>query len=176
MSQAAARRYAKALLEIASGKGAVESYATALTALAEAMAPELARLASPLLAREQRASVVDAIATAAGAPADVANLLRVLADKGRIGELPSVAQAYAELAALAAGELTARVTSAAPLDDATVGRLRAKLTRKFGKSVTIRPIVDPSVIGGMKTQVGSLVIDGTLAGQLSRFAGTVRKD
>jgi len=63
----------------------------------------------------------------------------------------------------------AEVTTALPLDDAQVARLRDALAQATGQQVTVSTRVDPAVIGGALTRVGSVVYDGTLARQLARM-------
>ncbi len=72
-------------------------------------------------------------------------------------------------------KIVAFVKTARPLSDDQVGRLRATLARIYGREVTAHVEVDPSVLGGIRVQIGDEVIDGTLAGRLDdlrrRMAG-----
>lgn len=71
--------------------------------------------------------------------------------------------------------LVATVTSAAPLDQAQTERLRASLERSYGSKIRLAVAVDPSLIGGLRVQVGSEVVDATVAARLDdvrrRLAG-----
>ncbi len=63
----------------------------------------------------------------------------------------------------------ATVTSAAPLDDAQLDKLAAALGRSNGRGVSINQVVDPSVLGGIRVQIGDEVIDGTVATRLDQL-------
>src|SRR5439155_22103145 len=61
----------------------------------------------------------------------------------------------------------ARVTSAVPLSDAQQDRLAAVLTTMYGRAISVRTALDPTVQGGLVVRVGDEVIDGSIA---TRFA------
>ncbi len=175
-TNAISRRYAKALLTIGLDDRKFELYGQQIKELAEAMQPSLSALASPLLTREQKKQVIDEIVKAAKAETIVGNFLKIMLDKGRIKELPSVAEAYQELSDEAAGRIRGVVRSVEQLDEATLAQLRVKLTKKLGKTVALESTVDTDLLGGMQAKVGSLVIDGSISGQLQRFESLLRKD
>ena len=174
-SNSIARRYAGALLKIGLKKNTFERYGQELAAISLALSPSLGELAGPLLKKEVKKEIIEEIGAVANLSPDLVNFMKLLVDKGRLAALPDIATAYREEADEAAGKVTAHVFSAQPLDEATLGQLRVKLTKRLGKSVALETKTDPALIGGIKTRVGSLVIDGTLAGQLERFEGTLRK-
>ena len=62
----------------------------------------------------------------------------------------------------------ATVTTAAPLSAAQAERLATALSRTYGGEVTINPVVDPAIVGGVRVQIADDVIDGSIA---SRLAG-----
>jgi F-type H+-transporting ATPase subunit delta len=66
----------------------------------------------------------------------------------------------------------ATVTAAAPLDDAQRERLTGVLVRALGRQVELNVVVDPTVVGGLRVQSGSDVIDGTM---LTRLADVRRR-
>ena len=73
-----------------------------------------------------------------------------------------------EKAAARKDESVARVLSAVPLTDAQEARLAAVLTRMYGRSITIRTAVEPSVRGGLVIRVGDELIDGSVATRLAQ--------
>ncbi|MFQ6170081.1 F0F1 ATP synthase subunit delta [Oryzobacter sp. R7] len=88
----------------------------------------------------------------------------VRAPRGR--RLDRVMQTYLELASRRRDELTALVTVAAPLDEQQSARLRSALEAHYGKSVTLQVVLDPTVMGGIRVQVGDEVVDGTVLRRL----------
>lgn len=77
-----------------------------------------------------------------------------------------------KLAARRREMLVATVTAAAPLGEAQTERLRAMLERSYGRKVRLAVAVEPSLIGGLKVQVGSQVVDATV---LARLDGVRRQ-
>jgi F-type H+-transporting ATPase subunit delta len=65
------------------------------------------------------------------------------------------------------GRVRATVTSAQPLPELAVVRLRTALGRVSGRKVMLEQRVDPEIIGGLRTQLGDLVLDGSVRAQLS---------
>lgn len=64
------------------------------------------------------------------------------------------------------GQLTAVVTSAQEISAQERQRLAEALQRMYDRPIQVQPIVDPSVVGGMRVQIGDEVIDGTIATKL----------
>ena len=82
----------------------------------------------------------------------------------RIGELVTGA---AKAVSDAAGRQLATVTAAVPLSAAQQKRLAAALTKQYGIDTRVDVIVDPSVLGGLRVQVGDEVVDGTVSARLT---------
>lgn len=72
-----------------------------------------------------------------------------------------------ELAAARRDRQVAYVTTAAPLNDAEEERLAARLTELYGRQISLKVDVDPSVVGGVKVQVGADLYDGTVSRRLA---------
>lgn len=73
-----------------------------------------------------------------------------------------------EAAAARRERSVARVVSAVELTDAQQSRLVAALSDFYGRSITVRTAVDPSVRGGLVIRVGDEVIDGSIAHRLAQ--------
>jgi F-type H+-transporting ATPase subunit delta len=97
------------------------------------------------------------------------NTLRLLVRKRRIAAVPEIARQLARLSDEDAGVLRAEVTSAGPLSEAYLGRLRAELEKATGRKVAVSHKQDPSLIGGVVTRIGDQVIDGSVRARLAGF-------
>ena len=82
----------------------------------------------------------------------------------RIGELVRTA---ASLVADQAGLAVATVITAAPISDAQVERLRAGLAKSYGRELKLNLVIDPSIIGGIRVQIGDDVIDGSVSTRIN---------
>ena len=72
------------------------------------------------------------------------------------------------------GESMVIVTTATPLSQAQIDRLVAVYSKKVGHAVHIDCVVDPSVLGGMRVQVGDEVTDNTVVAQLENLRRSVK--
>ena len=167
--QAAARRYARALFEVAQAKGQVQPLRDELHALAKLLAdqPELSRaLLHSRLGAERRQRLVRALFSGRGSEL-LSRLLALLAERDRLSLLPELAEAYARAVNEHAGVLSAEAVSAAPLDDAQSGTLRSALKTATGREVELRARVDPALLGGLVVTVGGRTYDGSVRAQLA---------
>ena len=73
------------------------------------------------------------------------------------------------------GQVVATVTTAAPVSTAQQDRLIALLSTKYGRPVAVNTVIDPTVVGGLRVQIGDDVIDASIASRLNdlrqRLAG-----
>jgi ATP synthase, F1 delta subunit len=165
-----ARPYASALFDVAKSENQLASVETALSDVARLVreSEDFSRfLKSPAIKSEDKAHALDAILGNTQTNPLVANLLKLVARNGRLFALPQIIDAFKALAAQARGEVTAEVTSAAPLSEAQARSLSETLAAKVGKAVTLNQHVDPSLIGGLQVKVGSQLIDSSLKTKLA---------
>ncbi len=174
-----ARRYARALLDVATEAGRADAVSEQVSTFASLIADnrELGdMLFNPAYTREQRLGVVESLIRASGPLEPVlVNTLRLLVDRNRLVYLSDIARLYRDMADAQAGRLRGHVTSAVPLSLDTVQKLSDTLRTLTQRSVVLEPRVDPSVIGGVSAQVGSLLYDGTLRTQLEQMRRELKR-
>jgi F-type H+-transporting ATPase subunit delta len=166
----AQRMYARALYEAAQEAGRVDAVSADLGALAGAMdeVPELrAFLRNPQIDPEGKAAVLDEIA--GGADELVRNFVKLVAEKGRAGELPEISTELDALVARAQNRLAVELTTAYELSDSEASSIVQAIERSSGRTVEATRSVDPSLIGGIVLQVGSHRADGSVRGRLERL-------
>jgi len=99
----------------------------------------------------------------------VLNFVRLLSEKGRTAELPTIA---AELDALADAQediLDVELTTAHELSEEEFGDILGRIERSSGRKVQATRTVDPDLIGGIVLQAGSMRLDASVKGRLDRL-------
>jgi F-type H+-transporting ATPase subunit delta len=165
-----ARRYAKALLAIGIKQQSYDAIGKELDRAADTVtrSPELRHvLANPVFPVEKRRLVLEELARRLALSKTVRNFVMLLLDKGRIDKLPDIARAHRALVDEHAGRVRAVVISARPLDPALEARLKSALEKQSGKTVILEKREDASIVGGLVTQLGDLVLDGSVRTQLA---------
>jgi len=173
-SRAAGTRYARALFDVARKENRdVEQVGRELEAFARLVAgnEELSRvLSNPAIPMVRKRAVVEALLARSGAVSPVlSKLLLMLADRDRLAILPDVAVGYRTRIMQHLNVVRAEVVTATPLPSDRVAALHAGLARATGRTVQLESRVDPSLIGGAVTRVGSTVYDGSVATQLQKL-------
>jgi F-type H+-transporting ATPase subunit delta len=166
----AQRMYARALFEAAQEQGRVEVVQRELAALAAALeeSPELAAfLANPQLEPAAKAAVLEQVAE--GADVLVRNFLRLAAEKGRARELGAIAHEFHALVDRSEGRVAVELTTAQELSDEEAAAIVGRIEQATGRRVEATRSVDPSLIGGLILQAGSLRVDASVRGRLERL-------
>jgi F-type H+-transporting ATPase subunit delta len=104
-----------------------------------------------------------------GADESVRNFVRLLAEKGRAGEVSQIVDELDTLVAQAEGILDVDLTTAYQLDDKDFGRIVGRIEAASGRKVQATRSVDPELIGGLVLQVGSMRVDASVRGRLERL-------
>jgi F-type H+-transporting ATPase subunit delta len=165
---AAARRYARALHDVALQKGEVQPLRAELQQLVQLIEgnPELNKtLLHPGLGAERRQRLVKALFAGRGSEL-LGRLLTLLAERDRMALLPELAEAFVRVANEHAGVLMAEAVAAQPLDEAQLGSLRAALKNATGREVELRARVDPALLGGLVVTLAGRTYDGSVRAQL----------
>ena len=169
MGTAAAKRYAKAVFELAQKDGDIDEWSRRLAKIRQLFAdPEVAAvLSNPTIATERREALV---ATAPHLFDDEAtNLARLLVESGRIEEAGAIEDEFQRLADEAAGRVRATVTTAIELEGADRDRVTSELSKRLDKDVRLSVVVDPRILGGMKLQYGDRIVDASVATRLEQL-------
>jgi len=172
----AARRYAKALFQLAQEAGTVDAVRAELNRFTDALegSQELRDvLLRPLHSAAERRAVLSGLSDQAGASDLVRNFYTFLIDQRRLIDLSGIREGFESLADELAGLMRATVRSAAPLRQEQLDKLQAALSRKVGHDVQLVVEVDPELIGGLVAQVGDLVLDGSLRTQLTQLRASL---
>ncbi|MFM9089057.1 MAG: ATP synthase F1 subunit delta [Cyanobium sp.] len=170
--------YAEAFLQVSEARGETDqaiSQARDLLSLWHGSDELRQALASPVIEVEAKKALIEKLFAAELSPAFL-NLLKLLADRQRIGFLDAVIGRLLELYREQRGIALVTVTSATPLNADQQAEVAAKAKAIAGtEQVEISTATDPSLIGGFVLRVGSKVIDASLAGQIRRLGLALAK-
>ncbi|SOB90095.1 ATP synthase F1 subcomplex delta subunit [Ureibacillus xyleni] len=174
MSQVA-KRYAQSLFQLAQDKQVVDEVNTDLDELVKVIetTPELlSLLSSPKFSIERKKQIVAEIF--ASANAIVVNTLQLLIDKKRVNEAISLASEYKVLAAGAQGSAEATVYSTRELTDTEKNDISTAFGKLVGKEkLIIKNVIEPSLLGGVRVQIGNYIFDNTVANKLEGLKRTL---
>jgi F-type H+-transporting ATPase subunit delta len=164
------RTYARALFDAAKENGRLAQVADELDDFAGAVrdVPELRRvLRNPELDPETKADIVTDILGEADQL--VRNFLRLAAEKGRIGEIDEIVREFDRLLAAEERRLEVELTTAYDLSDEEARGILEQIERTSGRKVDASRKVDPSLIGGIVLQAGSMRLDASIRGHIERL-------
>jgi F-type H+-transporting ATPase subunit delta len=167
-----AKRYARALFLLAREAGGEARTGQELQAASEIIGSHRALrdfLLRPWIQGVTKKSVVAAIAERAQCSRLVTDFFGLLAIRGRIDHLAEIMAVYRHFLDEAQGQARAEVRSAVALTDEERQALARGLSRAVGRRVLVEVTVDPTLLGGFVAQIGSLVLDGSVEGQLARL-------
>ena len=165
------KAYATALFEVARAEGALERVEDELFRIArtfEANEQLRSTLTDPGIPVERRLGIVEDLLGGRASPLTTALVSFVVA-AGRSRELPEIIDELVERAAGEREEVVAEVRTAIPLDAQLHERLAAALSSATKKRVTVKAVVDPSVVGGVLARIGDTVFDGTVRHRLDQL-------
>jgi F-type H+-transporting ATPase subunit delta len=167
-----AKRYARALLELAREDGSLEGAGEELgRATAAFDEPRLRPLVlSPAIDAGARQRTVQAVIEALRLSRNVGNLIRLLAERDRLVLLPEIARWYDALLDDELGRARVAIRSATPLNTAErneVVELARRLTECLKVVATTE--LDTDLIGGVVLDIGGTVYDGSVRSQLARL-------
>jgi len=162
--------YAHSLLEVARVEGNLSEVEDELFRFARTLENEIRlrdALVDPQLPVERRVAMLREL-LGTKASQHTVNLVGFVVEQGRARELTQIIDSLVELAAKERQKAVAEVRTAVPLDDDQRARLQRALREATGKEITLKVIVDASVVGGLVARVGDLVFDASVRRRLER--------
>jgi F-type H+-transporting ATPase subunit delta len=167
--------YADALFEVARAEGSLGRVEDELFSVARTIETNDAlreALTDQDLPLDRRLGIVDDLLGGRASSTTTA-LVSFVIGSGRARDLPKIIDRLVEKAAESRNEEVAEVRTSIPLDDDQRQRLAAALSKHTGKKVSLKVIVDPSILGGVVAQIGDTVIDGSIRRRLEQLKETL---
>ena len=177
-TNAIAKRYAKALVQIGSETGNVEGFNAELSRFSTLLTDSRdlgAVFANPAYEIESKKEILSGVIGKLSLSPMVSNLLMLLLERGRLAVLPQIAESYGAFADELSGIIRPTVTSGQTLSEPQVEQIKSALAQATGKKVELKVEVDPSLLGGVVAKIGDKVFDGSVKTQLARIQDTLQK-
>jgi F-type H+-transporting ATPase subunit delta len=172
MSAGVAKRYARALFEVAKERGMIDKIEAELNDIVSAINgnAELNKIMlHPHISAEAKKELAKELFHA-HITAETQNFLDILIENGRESDLTGIASAYVKLANEERGIADAIVTTAKPLSEAEQAELAEKFGKLINKQLRIQTVIDPSILGGVVVKIGDRLYDGSIKSKLEHFA------
>ncbi len=166
-----AKRYAKALFELADKESVVSDVEAQLKLISEVLGQnaDIGKFLSlPSVAPEQKTSLLKS-AFGDRVSALVLNMLTLLITRRRQGVITELYEAYTKIAGEALGQAHATVYTAQKLSEQELAEVAATFGQLAGKTILAEQVVDPSLLGGVQVRIGDRLYDGSLSGKLERL-------
>ncbi len=168
LDNAIARRYASAFFILAQEQGKLNEYEAELAEVIKTVDAheDLHKvLANQLLAADAKKAIMEQIFSGSVSNSTV-DFLKVILDKHRETYLKDIYNEFVVQANDARNIRDAEVTAAKELSESELETIKAKLNAMTGKTIRLTTKVDPSLVGGLKVQLGDKVIDGSVTKRL----------
>jgi len=172
-------RYAKALLDVALEHNTAEQAGQELEGLKDWLDEnQNVRAFFSLITVEKQAkkNVMLELLPHLGLSTFVSNLVKLLAENGRLHQIGEVVEAYRGVYRESQGIIGVDVATAADLDDSERDQIRQAIASGTGKQVILEESVDPEIIGGLRYRIGSTLYDGSVKSQLSQLKRSLIKE
>ncbi|MDR5617018.1 F0F1 ATP synthase subunit delta [Arsenophonus sp.] len=169
-----ARPYAKAAFDFAVENQLVDKWQNMLSFIAEATCnQQIGELLSGSIAPETLAKT---FITICGDEIDehVRNLIRIMAENGRLSTLPEVLKQFIQLRAFLESTVDIDVISATELNEKQQFKISAAMEKRLSRKVKLNCKIDKSVIAGVIIRAGDLVIDGSVRGRIERLTDVLQ--
>lgn len=168
-----AKRYAKALFDVALEEKAdlaqIDRDMASVADMFDGNRDLLTMATRSNVPSATRDRMVAALTTKLALGPHVSKLFALLAGKNALEITPEVAAAFHERLLAHQNLVRAEVTSAVPLTQEKTRQLEDSLSKVTGKKVEVSVSVDPELLGGVVTRIGSTVYDGSVRTQLKHM-------
>ena len=171
-----ARRYAKALVNLAENEKDLDNTGKHLNSITEVYKENLELrqvLSDTKVSSGIKLEILKDVLSEIKVSKLVGTFSRYLLAKRRIDFLPDIERAFNLLLQEKLGRIEANVTTASELPKDTVKKLVDAISSYSGKEIEVNVTIDPSIIGGIVTRIGSTVIDGSIQTYLNQIRQSI---
>jgi F-type H+-transporting ATPase subunit delta len=173
-----AKRYAKALFNLAKGEGQIEQYGQELSEFVRLLdqLPDLAdAIQNPLYPGKTKQQVFESVAQQAQMTPILKSFITLLIEKDRIKHLGEIKDYYYNLIDEHNNVARAQVKAATHLDESTMEGISQALEKIVRKKIIVEFEKDPELIGGVVARIGDWVLDGSVRTQLYTIRESLKR-
>jgi F-type H+-transporting ATPase subunit delta len=163
--------YADAALSVARAEGTLSEVEDELFRIARVVESndELrTALTDPHLPASRRQQIIEDLLDGRASVTTI-SIMSMIVGAGRVTDLPKIAEELLQRSAAKNGASVAEVRSAVALNDEQLARLADALKARTNREITVKNVVDPTVMGGVVTRIGDSVLDGTVRTRLNQL-------
>lgn len=172
-----ARRYGRVLFQLAEQQKKTKETMrdiSLLTSVLNDNASMWIMVINPTVPNASQSQIVSTIAKSLELEKLTANFLQVLVERDRLLLLDRIIHHFTEAYKLAHDEIDATLKSTTSLPSKTLKDLTASLKQNTGYKVKLHHEVEPSLLGGVVLQIGSLMVDASVGSRLSKLRQTMK--
>jgi len=169
-----ARRYGKAIFNVAEDLDKIEDFVISLTGIGAILSDETigSYFASPVVSKEDK---IKEIANIKDLEQEINKFLVILIEKNRIQYFDEILEYFTVLKMEKEKKIAVSITSAYELSEKTVNLIQDKLKEKLGKDLVVENKIDESLIGGIVIQYGDAILDGSITRQLYEIKQKIKE-
>jgi len=171
-SDTAASRYSLALYELAEENKhvqAIEDQSLALIKLIDVSEDFKTIIKNPTNKKQDQINIINKIAEVYKFNILLKNFLCFLVEKRRLFFLRNILRNFVDICSEKRGEVKAKLVAAKELTDKEVKKIKDELSKDFTNKVKLDYVYDPSLIGGLIIQIGSMMIDTSIKSKLKQL-------
>ena len=162
------RRYAEAIFEIARENNTIDRTLDDVQGIASMFSKRTLAylLKEPKVPAQRKEKAIRQALASRVLPTSL-NLALLVVQRQLVDAMPNIARELAQMVLDYKNQAVAEVTTAAPMDEQQLNRVRQALERNTGKTILMQTKVQPEILGGVIARVGDQVIDGSIRHRLA---------
>ena len=171
-SNEASERYARALFELAGENSEIDKIENNLNdflSIHDSSAEFRNFIKNPTQTVENQFNVINVISEKLGFVKNLKNFLCLLVNKRRIFFAHKIVQNFLKLCSQKRGEVKASLISSKKLSQDELNDISSEFSKSMGSTIKFDYSVDESLIGGLKIQLGSFMIDTSIKNKLKKY-------
>ena len=171
-------RYANALFQLAKEAKVLDTVSNDLSSLENSINSDIEILKfiqNPSIKKNIKVKFFDSVSKKLELSKLTENFVGLIIVKNRVRYILDMIKSFNNLLSELKGIKSATITSAYKLSENEILKIKTKLKDKFNSEFNISLLTDPSLVGGLKIQVGSQMIDSSIKNQLNLLKAKMKE-